>query len=175
MAKDQVVEFIEKRDYDLLEELGDEEDVIIRLNEYDSSYICDAISEIANNAVPIYTSEVWETAQNVSDYVDGAMGEGLTSNASSIEQILQAGIYKYYDQLLYENLNAWAFNMIAEKVNEFLGTLDQSQIDSLDLDDIEGEIEIQADNVDSNDYVSNMVDKADEVIEYIKELLGIEE
>lgn len=166
------VQFIEKDGYEFVGFMGDEEDVINQLGEYDDGNISDAIFELADGAVPVYYSELWEHGQEVSDYYEEARMNGLLEGIDSLEKALQSCYYEYYSQLLYNNLETWAKNEVIDRINEFLNTLTAEQVKQLDMDDIEDEIETRVEGIDRFDDID---DTAEEVKQYINEALGIEE
>ena len=82
-----------------------------------SEYICDAISETADNAVDIYTRELLEWAIDNPEYIDEAAQEGLVDmrNTDNIMvKLAQAGQYEYYTQQLYKDIVAIVLNYAFE-------------------------------------------------------------
>lgn len=154
---------IEKRDYDLIGILDDEESVLDSLKDYSSSYVCDAISELADGSVPIYNNEIWEHARDIKEYTEDAQSEGLCEGVTDIEKLFQIGYYMYYQRSLYDNLDIIAFNMVAEKINEILDGLDEEVLNNLDLEAIEEEIESKTENFDNNNLMSIIDDFVNDI------------
>jgi hypothetical protein len=164
---------LETKELNLLGELNDEQAVLedfISENAGSSSYICDAISEAADSAIPIANYEIWKYASDISEYIEDAISEGLApvdpSNVDLIK-IFQAGYYQYYNQALYTNLDIMVYNYMVEQVNEYLDQMDEDILDELDMAEIEERLEDEADNFDNN----NMFDFIDEIIESVKEMI----
>lgn len=156
-------------EYEILEDIfGDDETVCNEVSEYsDSTYLCDAISEIADNNIPTYTSEMFEKAWELQEYVDEAISQGLCDIANTLLQFLQAGTYEYYTQLLYNNLDTIATNIATDTINEeFDIELTEEQKEEL-LDVVTEAFE----NTDHNDTIYDIKEKAIEVMkEFIEEL-----
>jgi len=162
---------IEVKGYNLLSNLEDEEDALNSfVNEYsESTYVGDAISEIGDSFIPIYTNDVWKDAENIQEYIEEAISSGLAptdGNNLDLVRIFQAGYYQYYTQSLYDNLDSMAFNIIANKVNEYLNSVEEI---NLDVSAIEEAIENLTNNYDNNNRFDDLEDKANEIIGAIKE------
>lgn len=87
---------------------------------YKEGYICDIITEIADNNVPIYNSEIWSQAVENSNYIEEALQEfgTPTDNNGQVDliKIFQQGLYYKNEQDVYENLEEilknWMYNYI---------------------------------------------------------------
>lgn len=155
---------VELRDFDLLGDLDSEQDALESMYEYDGGYVCDNITEIADNYIPIYTHELWTNAYNIKEYIEEAIAQGLTDTSNpDIDSMFQSGYYQYYTTSLYNNLDTIAFNMIAKLVNEKIDTIDEDM--HIDIEDIENAIEEKTDNFDNNNDMSSIEDIANEIIE----------
>lgn len=162
------MEKIELREYDLIGILNDEEDCLERFKEYEgNTYVCDAITQIADNAIPIYYNEIWEHARDISEFIEEAKAQGLCEGNISLEQMFQMGYYEYYIQSLYNNLDTMVFNMIAEQVNDFLEDF-HSDIE-IDLCEIEEKIEEASHDFDNNKRMSRIIDEAKDIISDIED------
>ena len=85
----------------------------------ESSYICDAISEIADNQTAIYNSDLWEHAKYNEEYIGEAISEGLVDTSNfDLMKLFQAGEYEYYNTCLYQNLDNLCTNWILRKCDE---------------------------------------------------------
>ena len=71
------------------------------ITQYDSGYICDVFSEIADSNVDIYTSDLFDWGKNNMYYIDEATKE--FGDPHDILRQIQQGQYYAYEQELYEN------------------------------------------------------------------------
>lgn len=162
---------IELKGYELNHILNDEEDVLDAFMDKDgSNYICDEITKIADEYIPIYNYDVWKHAHDIERYIESAMEEGIAGanedGTVDLIKIFQAGYYQYYSQVLSDNLDALCFNYVAKKVNDYLYNEDTSEIDE---DAIESRIESETESYDHNNMFDALEDIANEIIEEIKE------
>lgn len=166
-------DYIELRSFNLLGDLQDEDGALVDfMSNYDSGYVCDIISEIADNYIPIYNNEVWEYASSISEYIEEAIEEGLApTDGRDIDliKIFQSGYYVYYQRALYQNLDEMVYNMMASKVNEFLNGDGAEFLGNIDLDDIASEIESLSDSYDNNNKMSDIEYESDRIIQAIKD------
>lgn len=165
---------VEMKEYDLIGILNDEQDALESFTgQSDDSYVSDAISQIGDDYIPIYNNDVWENASAIQDYIEEAIENGLAPTEGNVDLIktFQAGYYQYYTSSLYQNLDIIAYNMVAEKVNEELGKMDETLVDSIDMGNLEEEIETQTKNFDNNEQIS----KIDDIVESIVERIQLEE
>ena len=88
--------------------------------DYDHGYICDIITEIADNHVEIYTSDLLEWAKDNYGYIEEAIDEFGTptdsnGNADFIRMIQQGQFYSN-ERELYDGLSnglcLWVYNYI---------------------------------------------------------------
>lgn len=103
--------------------MDDDDDVFESFMDWSSScsYICDAISEIADNMVDIYTYDLWDNAKDVQEYIEQALSEGLCNLDSSntdLDKIFQAGEYEYYTTALYDNIDSLCTNYILRNMKD---------------------------------------------------------
>ncbi|MDM0528475.1 hypothetical protein QTH49_13520 [Clostridium perfringens] len=156
-------------EYELLEDVfGDDEAVCNEILEYsDSTYLCDAISSIADYNVPMIDRDLCEKCWELNDYVAEAKAQGLLEGADDLIQMLRMGAYEYYTQLLYNNLDAIVTNIATDTINEeFDIELTEEQKEEL-LDFVTEAFE----NTDHNDTIYDIKEKAIEVMkEFIEEL-----
>lgn len=156
-------------EYELLEDVfGDDEAVCNEILEYsDSTYLCDAISSIADYNVPMIDRDLCEKCWELNDYVAEAKAQGLLEGADDLVQMLRIGAYEYYTQLLYNNLDAIVTNIATDTINdEFDIELTEEQKEEL-LDFVTEAFE----NTDHNDTIYDIKEKAIEVMkEFIEEL-----
>lgn len=167
------ISYIEERSYNLLGDLKDEQDCLESLinNGYDGdNYLGDAISEIADNYIPIYTNDIWENVADIQEYVEEAIASGLAvveGRNVDLTKIFQAGYYQYYTQSLYDNLDTLAYNYIVNKVNNALNDLNEVTVEANDLEAIEYNIELVTSDTDNNDKFDDLNEKAQGIIEDI--------
>ncbi|MBP3841560.1 MAG: hypothetical protein IK997_05560 [Bacilli bacterium] len=117
------------------------------ITQYDSGYICDVFSEIADSNVDIYTSDLFEWSKSNMYYIDEATKE--FGNPNDILRQIQQGQYYAYEQELYENqddiIKYFAYSYL--KDNNIKLNIDQEE----DLDDY-------LSGVDSNDKLEDIID-----------------
>ena len=88
--------------------------------DYKDGYICDIITEIADNNIPVYNSEIWEKAAENSSYIEEALQEFGTPTDNNVKidliRIFTQGLYYKNEQEIYENLEEilqnWMYNYI---------------------------------------------------------------
>lgn len=153
---------LEYKSYEELEDIfGDDTTVCDEVTEYsDSSYLCDAISEVASNNVPTYNKDLCDKCWELNEYVAEAKCQGLLEGANDLFKMLELGAYEYYTQLLYNNLDTIALNIAIEYIND---EYEEQYLKRVDWDDLEAEFE----NTDNNDTIYNIKDKAREYMDSI--------
>lgn len=168
-----IIETIEKRPYELLGNLDNEESVLEDFFNYSGgTYICDAIMEIADGGIPIYNGDVWAGASDISEYIEQAIEEGIAPTQGrdvDLIRIFQSGYYQFYSQSLYDNLETLCFNYVADKVNEFIGNLEEEEVANLDVSEIEDAIGEAVGDIDNNDYFSALEDVANAINDRISD------
>lgn len=148
---------------ELLKEYESKNDLLYTVEDYThatNNYICDTISEIADNQTDVYYSGLFNWLNNDSNAVESiesALGEfgtpkGPDGNADFFK-ILQQGQFYQIEQGLYENIDAigkiWLLAYLRDKENLQEITDEQAEfIDDLDTD--------------SNDRFSDLLDKWNE-------------
>lgn len=117
------------------------------ITQYDSGYICDVFSEIADNNVDIYTSDLFDWGKNNMYYIDEATKE--FGDPHDILRQIQQGQYYAYEQELYENkddiIKYFAYTYLND--NNIKLNVEQEE----DLDDY-------LSSVDSNDKLEDIID-----------------
>ena len=99
------------------------EDLADNFAEYDSGYICDIISQVADNWVDIYTSDLMKWNANNYEYVEEAIQEFGAPNEFDMVKAIQMGQYLCYERAMYDNLY-WCIklailkNIQAEEISE---------------------------------------------------------
>lgn len=105
----------------------------------DSSYICDAITEIADGMVDVYNSDLWKNAANVQDYIEEAISEGLCDlSDADLMRVFQSGEYVYYERALYDNLDDLCANYIIRNLKDIDISFFYNGDEKLTHDDIIG-------------------------------------
>ena len=145
----------------------------------DSNYICDYISEIADDMCDC--SKVWDNAKYMQEYIEEAVTQGLVDTREfDLDRAFIAGAYEYYTQALYKNLDELACNYMlnyldgteicvsyvgAEELDIEIEKIFEEIISRLDdkLDDIS--------DVDNNDRFWDLEEKATEILDEIFEEL----
>ena len=117
------------------------------ITSYDSGYVCDIFSEIADSNVDIYTSDLFDWGKNNLWYIDEATKE--FGDPHDILRQLQQAQYYAYEQELYENkddiIKYFAYTYLND--NNIKLNVEQEE----DLDDY-------LSSVDSNDKLEDIID-----------------
>ena len=119
---------------------------------YDSGYICDVFSEIADSNVDIYTSDLFDWGKNNLWYIDEATKE--FGDPHDILRQLQQAQYYAYEQELYENKD----DVIKYFMYSYMQENNIKAVDNFDL-----VIDNYAKDVDSNF-------KLEDIIQFCKDL-----
>lgn len=127
-----------------------------QITDYDSGYIGDIFTEIADSNVDMYTSDLFEWGKSNLWYIDEATKE--LGNPSDIIKQIQQGQFYAYEQELYENKEDIMKYFAYTYLNDNEIKLSDGEIEELD-DYLE--------TLDSNDKLENIVD-------YCKDLRGYE-
>src|SRR5574344_2031870 len=117
------------------------------ITQYDSGYICDVFSEIADSNVDIYTSDLFDWGKNNMYYIDEATKE--FGDPHDILRQIQQGQYYAYEQELYENKDDIIKYFAYTYLNDDNIKLNVEQEE--DLDDY-------LSSVDSNDKLEDIID-----------------
>lgn len=122
--------------------------------DYDNGYLCDIITEIADNNVDVYTYDLFEWAKTNYDIIEEANAEMGTPN-DMLAQIRQ-GQFLYYERDLYENLHDVVlfrlYNYIEKDLKiEELTEEQADKIEYLNLDD-------------NNERLENLIDEVNEIL-----------
>lgn len=120
--------------------------------DYNDGYICDIISEIADNNVDIYTYDLLDWLRYNYDVVEEANREFGTPE-DIIKQCQQGQYYKYNNDLydvIDDMILLFAYNYL--RVNDIEFNAEQ-------LEELESELS----NIDNNDKLEDIVDKIEEI------------
>lgn len=145
----------------------------------DSNYICDYISEIADDMCDC--SKVWDNAKYMQEYIEEAVAQGLVDTREfDLDRAFIAGAYEYYTQALYKNLDELACNYMLNYLDgteicvSYVGT---EELD-IEIEKIFEEIISRLDdklddvsNVDNNDHFWDLEEMAMEILDEIFEEL----
>ena len=124
--------------------------------DYDSGYIGDVFTEIADSNVDMYTSDLFEWGKSNLWYIDEATKE--LGNPNDIIKQIQQGQFYAYEQELYENKEDIMKYFAYTYLNDNEIKLSDGEIEELD-DYLE--------SLDSND-------KLEDIVDYCKDLRGYE-
>jgi hypothetical protein len=154
---------ITTKGYDLLQNLDDEKDVLYSfVNEYDGgTYLCDAITEIADSNIPIYSNDIWENAKEIREYIEEAVEQGLTEGVTAEKH---ADTHTYTTHTILDKM---VFNFMARKMNEFL--YENEEIENLDINAIESFFEDESEDFDNNESFDDIQSIVDDTIQAIKD------
>ena len=145
----------------------------------DSNYICDYISEIADDMCDC--SKVWDNAKYMQEYIEEAVTQGLVDTREfDLDRAFIAGAYEYYTQALYKNLDELSCNYILNYLDgteicvAYVGT---EELD-IEIEKVFEEIIRRLDDklddisdIDHNDRFWDLEEKATEILDEIFEEL----
>lgn len=129
------------------------------LVDYNSGYICDCISELADNNVDIYNYNLLEWVRNNSEYVEQAVTDfGIDERNFDFFGLLRQGQYVQITEELYNNLDDiitnWIINYIEYDLNIKELTDEQAE-----------QVEDLFNKYDNNDELEYIAEKIKEVFE----------
>lgn len=124
--------------------------------DYSDGYICDVITEISDNNIDIYYSELFEWCKNNFEYVNDWVAE--CGSSGDIIKDIQGGQYKQISDELYENME----EMLLLFAYDYLFT-NEIILNDEQLEELESDISIMDNN-----------NKLDEIIDLINEKLESE-
>lgn len=150
-----------KKEYCLLGCLNNDEDVLeaVENNYRGSTYLCDAMSEVSNNFVDIYYSDIWENSRYIDDYINSALEDGLCEGVNDIYKIMQIGQCEYYRTLLNNNEKEIMFNIAIDYLNSIKDN--EEVINLLTEEDIENSLE----ELDASNKIEDIYGAIDSLIE----------
>ena len=129
--------------------------------DYDNGYICDIITEIADNHVDIYNSDLLEWAKDNYGYIEEAMNEfgAATDNNGKVDfmRCIMQGQFYAYEQDIYENLE--------ESLKFFMYDYIEKNLDILELTEEQNENLLDWDFSDNNEQLENLIEHINEVLE----------
>ena len=120
--------------------------------DYDNGYICDIISEIADNNVDIYTSDLLDWLRYNYSIVEDANREFGTPD-DIIKQCQQGQYYKYNNDLydvMDDMILLFAYNYLRDN---------DIELNAEQLEELESELS----TIDNNDKLEDIIDKIEEI------------
>lgn len=121
--------------------------------DYDNGYICDIISEIADNKIDIYNYDLLEWAKYNIDYIENALNEFGTptdNGKADFIRIIQQGQYYYNEQNLYKNLEDSLKFFMYDYIEKELGVEELTEEQYNDL--------LDWDFSDNNEKLENLIE-----------------
>ena len=149
-----MIKIEELKNFLYLGDLGDQ------LTQYNEGYICDVITEIADNNIDIYNYDLLQwVANNLYniDYCDRAINE---VGADNLISMIQGGQYLAYSEELYNNLEDIVKNYVLNHIEE----LEIEEITTEQWEEIESEIDFNDNNA-----------RLEDIQEQINDILNINE
>ena len=147
------------REYEYNLDLGEVGDCFC---DYDNGYICDIMSEIADNHIDSYNHDLLKwLSDNLANayYIEQAVNEyGIDSKDFDFYRLIQQGQFMQNYEDLQEHLNDSLLNYAFNYIEHYLDNIDvtEEQFDELTLKDYKN------------------FDKLEEIDDFIKEVLGVE-
>jgi hypothetical protein len=128
--------------------------------DYDNGYICDIITEIADNNIPIYNGDLWETAKEYQDEIEEALREFGTPTDSNgnidLMRIFQQGIYLFNERNLYENLE--------ESLQFFMYDYIEKELKIQELTEEQNDDLLDWDFSDNNEQLENLIEHIENIL-----------
>ena len=128
--------------------------------DYDSGYICDIISEIADNNTPIYYNEIWEKVPDYQEDIEEALREFGTPTDSygnvDLIRIFQQGFYYAYERNLYENLE--------DSLKFFMYDYIEKDLEIEEITEEQNDELLNWDFEDNNEQLENLIDHINETL-----------
>ena len=126
-----------------------------RMRDYDNGYICDIITEIADNNIDIYCADLFEWAKHNFDIIEEA-NEEMGAPNDIIKQI-QQGQFVAFERDLYENLEDILKNYMYDYIEKDLKIEELTEEQNENL--------LDWDFSDNNEQLENLVDHINEILE----------
>lgn len=133
------------------------DEILYCFADYSKGYICDIITEVCDDKIDIYNSDLWEWAKDNEYYVEQAINEfGIDSNNFDLMGLFRQGQYYYYQEMCYKNLDDIIEYLI-------LSNLDVEEISDAVYDEI---LNISG-KEDNNARIENYIEEIEELIEEV--------
>lgn len=143
-----------------IEELGEE------LMNYNQGYICDIISEIADNNTPICYSDIWEMAKENQNYIEEALQEFGTPTDSNgnvdLIKTFQQGIYLKNERNLYENLE----DILKYYMYDYI----EKELKIDEITENQNDVLLDWDFSDNNEQLENLIEHIENILNKEKEV-----
>lgn len=127
--------------------------------DYNNGYICDIITEIADNKVPIYYNDIWEEAKNNQEYIEEALQEFGTPTDENgkvdLMRIFQQGLYYKNEQEIYNNLEDTLKFFMYDYIEKELNIKEITEEQNDDLSDW--------DFSDNNEQLENLIEHIENI------------
>lgn len=128
------------------------------LNDYDSGYICEIISEIADSNTSIYYSDIIKfISDNVEEVNDTIEEFGWNGCGSDLYKAGQMAEYRKNENDMYNELEEGLFNVALSHIQY---TMEAEEISDEQLD----EIETLCSDTDNNDRLEDFLERVEEII-----------
>lgn len=128
--------------------------------DYDNGYICDIITEIADNNVPIHNGDIWEMAKEYQGEIEEALREFGTPTDSNgnidLMRIFQQGIYLFNERNLYENLE--------ESLQFFMYDYIEKELKIQELTEEQNDNLLDWDFSDNNEELENLIEHIENIL-----------
>lgn len=160
---------LEKREYDVCENIGGQDiDICEYMEEYNSGYICDVVSEVADQNVSIYTHELLDMTKDLyfSDYVNFEEAIEM-SDKSEFTSALSMAQYMYNETVLNENIEAILYNMGINRIQHIEECTQEIYEECFNT--------IYADTNDSGGLLETFLDRIEEAVNEVIEYKKCEE
>ncbi|MBK5239782.1 hypothetical protein [Clostridium sp.] len=122
-----------------------------------STYIGDAIQEVADNCVSMYNSDICDNCWNLhsSGAYEEASCQGLMEGSNDLIRNLSMAWYEYNSQQLYNNLNEMIYNYA---INDII--TNNKYLTEEELEELEANLE----KIDNNNGFEDIIETIDTII-----------
>lgn len=132
---------------------------------YGRGYICDIITEIADNNVDIYNYDLMEWAKGNTSYIEEALDEFGTptdnNGRADFMRIVQQGQYYYNERNIYENLE--------DSLKFFMYDYIEKDLKITELTEEQNDDLLEWDFSDNNEELENLIEHIDDILGNVEE------
>ena len=128
--------------------------------DYNNGYICDIITEIADNNIDIYNSDLMDWAKGNTSYIEEALEEfGTPTNnrgQADFMRIIQQGQYLCNEQDLYNNLE--------DSLKFFMYDYIEKELKIKELTEEQNDNLLDWDFSDNNEHLENLIEHIENIL-----------
>ena len=156
------IQELNRKEYEA-EVMSDAIEMCKQMEEYDGAYVCDGMADVANENISL--SDGYSNFAELAEWMEEAVAQGLVDMKNfTIDNLIQAGMFEYYTQELYNNQSAIAFNVM-------LAYLQANAVD-IDLTDADEDevVSLMEELAEAFDYNNGWQDLNNELFDRLKDI-----